>query len=137
MNLKVLIITPDADLNDRLGSLRMRHRPTVLLADTGMKGLNIARRAQPDVIVIDEELTDLDGSCVCAILRTQLSTRHIPIIVLVPQPKLFLCGSLSTLSGLEFLPRTVPAETLGEHVLNRVSSESEQAEPEPAELESA
>jgi CheY-like chemotaxis protein len=50
-------------------------------ADTGAEGLRLARSAQPDVVLLDIRLPDIDGFDVMDRLRADPSTSDIPVIV--------------------------------------------------------
>ncbi len=54
----------------------------VFLAESGKKGLEIAKSEFPDVIILDIVMPILDGFEVCKILKTDKKTRNIPIIIL-------------------------------------------------------
>jgi diguanylate cyclase (GGDEF)-like protein len=53
----------------------------VTFAETGQKGIEIAEAAQPDVVLLDVVLPDLDGFSVCHRIR-QRSRLYIPILML-------------------------------------------------------
>jgi len=48
----------------------------------GYSGLLAAAREQPDLILMDVNLPDIDGLSVTAQLKSQSNTRHIPVIAL-------------------------------------------------------
>lgn len=121
MRPKVLLISQDAGLKERTRSCFSRRGCCVLCADTGMRGLNIARLSLPDVIVLDDELPDLDGFSVCGLLRTQVSTRHVPVIILLSPAKSKLCDGVSAPDAPQFLPRNLAPEALQKHVLYRLA----------------
>jgi two-component system cell cycle response regulator len=52
-----------------------------LQAADGISALAIARRAQPDLILLDVQLPDLSGIEVCRQLRAERETRDIPVIM--------------------------------------------------------
>lgn len=54
----------------------------VLLAETGGAGLDLARSAAPDVILLDLDLSDINGIEVLKTLRLEEATRRIPVIAL-------------------------------------------------------
>jgi DNA-binding response OmpR family regulator len=55
---------------------------TVLRATRGRTGYDVAVAEQPDVIITDLALPDVDGWVVCAWLKANPTTAAIPIIVL-------------------------------------------------------
>ena len=50
------------------------------MASDGVQALSQARQFQPDLILLDILLPDLDGLSVCEILRRQPATKKIPVI---------------------------------------------------------
>jgi CheY-like chemotaxis protein len=55
-----------------------------------LEALHVARQIQPDVILLDLMLPDMSGAWVLDILRSQPSTRDIPIIVVSAVDEVFL-----------------------------------------------
>lgn len=54
----------------------------VLQATNAADGIALARREQPDVILMDIQLPDMDGLAATHILKADPVTRHIPVIAL-------------------------------------------------------
>lgn len=54
----------------------------VLIAKDGQEGLELATTKRPDLILLDIMLPIIDGLEVCARLKSQKNTKHIPIIML-------------------------------------------------------
>lgn len=76
-----ILIVDDAP--DSLGLLQeiMRQQGyQTFVANTGKRALDIAARVQPDLILLDVMLPDLDGLEICRRLKHQPDTAHIPII---------------------------------------------------------
>jgi PAS domain S-box-containing protein len=53
----------------------------VLLAESGEKGLEIAKTELPDAILLDIVMPEMDGYETCKILKSDEKTKHIPIII--------------------------------------------------------
>ncbi|MBP7003280.1 PleD family two-component system response regulator [Amaricoccus sp.] len=53
----------------------------VSVAENGHQALEIARREQPDMIMLDVMMPDLDGFDVCARLKAAEETAHIPVVM--------------------------------------------------------
>lgn len=54
----------------------------VLLANSGMEGLEMARKEIPDTILLDVYMPDIDGFEVCRILKSDKVTRNIPELMI-------------------------------------------------------
>ena len=87
MSPTILVVTEDASLIAAVKSLLSGRECRVEAANTGLQGLNAARRILPDAIILDEELPDIQGSAVSDILLSLPSTRNIPVVVLYPAPQ--------------------------------------------------
>jgi PleD family two-component response regulator len=65
-------------------------------AGWGHDAVNLATKIQPDLIILDIHLPDIDGYEVCLRLRNQVRTEHIPIIFLTERRE-----RVDRLTGLE------------------------------------
>jgi CheY-like chemotaxis protein len=54
----------------------------VLLAEDGLRGVALAKRQRPDVIILDLMMPVLDGHSVLGMLQREEKTAQIPVIVL-------------------------------------------------------
>ncbi|MDY6936477.1 MAG: response regulator [Cyanobacteriota bacterium] len=63
-------------------TLEMMAEWTVLTAASGREGLEIARSQQPDAILLDVMMPDLDGTETLARLQADEATRSIPVLLL-------------------------------------------------------
>jgi CheY-like chemotaxis protein len=79
----VLYIEDDAS-NRRLVERVLQRRPhlQLLLAKTGLSGLEMAGQNPPAVVLLDLALPDIDGEEVLRRLRVEPSTSSIPVIVI-------------------------------------------------------
>ena len=68
---RVLVVEDDERLADLVRRYLERDGHHVLLAGDGRRGLELARRARPDVVVLDLMLPGVDGWDVCRILRAE------------------------------------------------------------------
>ena len=53
-----------------------------LVASTGTRALELARREVPDLILLDWMLPEVNGLEVCRLLKQDSKTRHIPVLML-------------------------------------------------------
>lgn len=53
----------------------------VVVAENGTQALEMARSEQPDMVMLDVMMPDMDGFEVCAVLKSREETAHIPVIM--------------------------------------------------------
>lgn len=94
----VLIIDDEEDIRSiaKLG-LEMSANWTVLTADSGQEGLNVAIENQPDLILLDLMMPDWDGCHTLKQLKKNPSTQNIPVILLTAKVQSPLQKSLADL----------------------------------------
>jgi two-component system cell cycle response regulator len=96
MTARVLIVD-DIPANVRLLQAKLEaDYYDVLIAHDGRTAIQIAETAQPDIILLDVMMPEVDGYEVCRQLKDNPDTRHIPIILVTA-----LDGREDRLSGLE------------------------------------
>ena len=78
----VLIVEDDADVVDLLRYNLGKAGFGVLIARDGLKGLEIARKDRPDLVVLDLRLPQMDGYAVCKALKNDSDTAALPIVIL-------------------------------------------------------
>ena len=76
-----MIIEDDADLANILALMLQRHNIQSYLALTGEKGIVLGKEMQPDMIILDLGLPDMDGSAVVQALREDNALRLVPLVV--------------------------------------------------------
>jgi two-component system, cell cycle response regulator DivK len=54
----------------------------ILQADHAVQGMEIARREQPDLVLMDIQLPDIDGLQATRLLKSDPKTSHLPVIAL-------------------------------------------------------
>lgn len=79
MSPKILIVDDEPPIVDVLSYNLKQANYEVLVAWDGEQALDLARREQPDLVILDLMLPRLDGLEVCRILRRE---RDVPIIML-------------------------------------------------------
>ena len=83
MNKRILIIEDDKDITEALRyNLEKEKGFSVLAAQSGDEGLNLAFQVKPNLIILDIGLPGLNGYEICRMLRRDPETRDIPILML-------------------------------------------------------
>jgi len=79
---KILLVEDNEMNRDMLSRRLQRKGYTVITAHDGVQGHTLACAEAPDLILMDISLPLMDGWEVTRLLKTNDSTRHIPIVVL-------------------------------------------------------
>jgi DNA-binding response OmpR family regulator len=82
MKAKILVVDDEPDLLELIDTNLTAAGFRVLMAASGQEALRLARALQPQLILLDVMLPELDGLEVCKLLRQDPGTRSIPIIML-------------------------------------------------------
>jgi len=77
----LLVIDDNADLRAMLSSL-MADEYQVVTASDGAQGVKLATRYVPDLVICDVMMPGMDGLECCRMIKAELSTSHIPVLML-------------------------------------------------------
>lgn len=78
-----ILVVDDNDVDRRLVEKTLaKLKCTVLTAEDGEKGIQTAINEQPDLILSDCRMPNMDGVEMCRRLKTHEKTKHIPLIFL-------------------------------------------------------
>jgi len=78
----VLVIDDNADIRDNTAEILELAGYKTFTAENGKRGVEVAQREKPDVIVCDIMMPELDGYGVLHLLRKNPETEHIPFVFL-------------------------------------------------------
>ena len=79
---KVLVIDDDPANRLLLSDLLVAHHHQVACAETGRQALVLASKQQPDLVLLDRRLPDIDGYLLCAQLRALLPSPATRILIM-------------------------------------------------------
>lgn len=79
---KILIVDDEVDLVETVRFPLEMEGYHVLVSYNGEDALNLARKENPDLILLDLMLPKLDGYKVCRLLKFDDRYKHIPILML-------------------------------------------------------
>jgi len=113
---RILIVDDEDDIREVAQvSLELVGQYEVLTASSGRDGVARARTAQPDAILLDVMMPDLDGPGTLAQLRADPATRDIPVVFLTAKTQQAERARLAELGAAGILvkpfdPLKLPAE---------------------------
>ncbi len=86
---RILIVDDENDIREVAQvSLELVGKYEVITAASGRDGIERARAGQPDAILLDVMMPDMDGPSTLAMLRADPSTRAIPVVFLTAKTQL-------------------------------------------------
>ena len=78
-----ILLVEDNELNRDMLSRRLKRRDyDVEMAVDGQEGVDLTKSLMPDLVLMDMSLPIIDGWTATGILKSDATTRHIPIIAL-------------------------------------------------------
>jgi DNA-binding response OmpR family regulator len=124
---RILVIDDEPDFVKLLQARLQIEGYDVLTAEDGIKGIQLARRDKPDLIILDIMMPGMDGHMVCDMLKKSTITWSIPVIYLTART-----GEADELLALEkgakyYLTKPYNPEMLQEMVRSAIM-ETEEAE---------
>ena len=128
---RILVVEDEPDF---LELLRIHFKDegfAIATAKNGVDAVRKARSLQPDLILLDVMLPELDGFAVCEILRNDAATASIPVIMVTG-----LCGQLTRCAGIEsgateFVTKPTSPEFIVSKVKETLLSRPAPAAPAP------
>lgn len=85
---KILVVDDEKDVVELLTFLLEKDGYNVVTAYNGKEALNVVEKANPDLILLDVMMPELDGYTVQTQLLENPNTKHIPIIILTAKGQL-------------------------------------------------
>lgn len=76
----LILIIDDSVANIRILTKLLAPQADIIFATNGQEGLLMADHQQPDLVLLDVAMPEMDGYQVCRLLKQQLNTKDFPII---------------------------------------------------------
>jgi CheY-like chemotaxis protein len=115
--LRVLLIDDSRPVRmmARLGLTRLGNVDT-MEASSGEEGIELARTAQPDAILLDVNMPGMGGRETLAALQADPATSSIPVVFLTANESLSETDALRRLGAVGVLPKPFDPRTLFSHL---------------------
>ena len=82
MNKRILILDDDQDILEVVSYLLTDSGYQVQALSTGEQIVSVIRQFNPDLVLMDVMLADMDGRVICQNLKAAGATNHIPVILI-------------------------------------------------------
>ncbi|MEO6891548.1 MAG: response regulator, partial [Ktedonobacteraceae bacterium] len=123
---RILVVDDEPDITNLLQHALEGAGYDVGVAATGMKAFELATTTQPDVIILDLLLPDMEGLTVLEWLKNNTLTANIPVIILSTSDE---DGQERELGAVDYLSKPIKPETLLQRIANILAH---QPYPEPS-----
>jgi CheY-like chemotaxis protein len=84
---RVLVVAADEVFAERCRRAFEADGHRVLLAPGWWLGVHLAALEEPDLVIVDEALADIDGLSVLAVLKAHPSTAELPVVVAISRER--------------------------------------------------
>jgi len=121
MTTKILVIDDDTAVTDLLSVLLRSQGFDVTATNSSSDGLGYVRDAEPDMIILDLMMPEIDGWEVCRSVRT---FSQVPIIVLSALNDPSMVASVLDAGADDYLTKPTPSRVLVAHI-NRLIKRNE------------
>jgi DNA-binding response OmpR family regulator len=110
--INVLLVDDSPSVRNELGAALRARGLNVSTADNGLLAMSAALKQEPDLVLTDVEMPEMDGWTLLRMARSRKKLAHIPIVFLTA-----LSDDMSRLQGYrmgvdDYLPKTLPAEEI-------------------------
>jgi two-component system KDP operon response regulator KdpE len=113
MPTKILVIDDDAAVTDLLSLLLKSQGFDVTATNNSTDGLNLIREKQPDLVVLDLMMPEVDGWEVCKSVR---AFSQVPIIILSALNDPSMIASVLDAGADDYLTKPTPSRVLVAHI---------------------
>jgi DNA-binding response OmpR family regulator len=129
---KILLVDDDTDFVEATKIILESKSYDVAVAYDGKEGMKKVETEQPDLIILDVMMPEIDGYEVCAKLKSNPVYRHIPILLLTAVGEAIPTTKYTKEMGMkleadDYIPKPVESVELIERVENlfRISAEKD------------
>jgi DNA-binding response OmpR family regulator len=110
--LNVLLVDDSPSVRSELGAALRARGLQVSTADNGLLAMSAALKQEPDLVLTDVEMPEMDGWTLLRMARSRKKLAHIPIVFLTA-----LSDDMSRLQGYrmgvdDYLPKTLPPDEI-------------------------
>ncbi|MEN6571766.1 MAG: response regulator [Anaerolineaceae bacterium] len=113
--MKILVIDDDPAMTDLLRLILSPIQAAIFTSNSGPEGVEIAASENPDIIILDLMMPEMDGWEVCRIVR---ESSNVPILIMSAIDNPGLIAKALDAGADDFLVKPVPSGVLIAHIMN-------------------
>ncbi len=127
---RILVIEDEPEMRRNIAALLRYHEYETVEAENGRKGVELARREKPDLILCDVMMPELDGYGVLRALQAEANLALIPFIFLTAKGEKVDLRSGMNLGADDYLTKPVANNELVQAIEARLRRSQQQAQRE-------
>lgn len=127
---RILVIEDEPEMRRNLAALLRYHDYEPLAAENGRVGLEVARRAKPDLILCDVMMPEMDGYAVLKELQADAALARVPFIFLTAKGEKDDLRSGMNLGADDYLTKPVANAELIQAIATRLRRSEQQVKRE-------
>jgi DNA-binding response OmpR family regulator len=117
MPTKILVIDDDIAITELMSMLLKTHGFDVIATNSGVEGVRLVKEKNPNVVLLDLMMPDMDGWQVSKAIRT---FNNVPILILSAINDPSMVASVLDTGADDFLVKPVPSSVLVAHIRKMV-----------------
>ena len=117
MPTKILVIDDDMAITELMSMLLKTHGFDVITTNSGVEGVKLVKEKNPNVVLLDLMMPDLDGWQVSKAIR---AFNNVPILILSAINDPSMVASVLDTGADDFLVKPVPSSVLVAHIRKMV-----------------
>jgi two-component system, OmpR family, response regulator MtrA len=117
MSTKILVIDDDLAITELMSMLLKTHGFDVITTNSGADGVKLVREKNPNVVILDLMMPDMDGWQVSKAVR---AFNNVPILILSAINDPAMVASVLDTGADDFLVKPVPSSVLVAHIRKMV-----------------
>lgn len=108
--MKVLIVDDDESIRKMLTRQLKKHGYEIFIAKSGMEGINILKKENPDVILLDQMMPQMDG--ITTFGRIKKNNSRPPVIMMTAHGSMTLAVAFMKAGGADFIQKPFDMDVL-------------------------
>lgn len=117
---KVLVVDDEQDIVEILAYNLAKHNLEVFRAYSGKECIAVAKKAQPDLIVMDIRMPETNGIEACRILKHDEELKDIPILFLTADTDKYTAMSAMIAGGNHYVNKPIRISILTDIIKNMI-----------------
>ena len=116
MGVKILLVEDSRVIRAMVGATLRPYDCTIVEANDGQEGLDLAERHKPDLIILDYSMPEMNGYEMLSRLRKGANTRNIPVIMLTSEASREKVVKVLKLGVKDYLVKPLNEELIAERI---------------------